>query len=353
MSTDATPFEMPPVTLNSEGEERSVGYEFEFAGLDLEGSADAVRSVFGGRIVEAGHLQLQVVDTSLGAFEVVVDSSALRDRRYLDHLEELGISIDRTVLERPLDRMISWFAELVVPFEIVTPPIPLSQMAQMDALRAELAARKAQGTGASVRYAMGLHINPEVPSLEGESILRHLQAFLLLYDWLERTSDIDFTRSLTPYIDPFPEAYRDLVLSSRYTPSLDRLAADYIEFNATRNRPLDLHPLFVHLLGREILVGVPEDEPLSPRPTYHYRLPNCRLDEPTWRIAEEWNRWVEVERLAAAEPDELWARGAELLAEPSREGGLWQRLKDRTLEALADEVQEDDEGDSAGDEATR
>ena len=38
---------------------------------------------------------------------------------------------------------------------------------------------------------------------------------------------------------------------------------------------------------------------MSPRPAYHYRLPNCRIDEPGWSIAAEWGRWVLVERLAA------------------------------------------------------
>ena len=40
---------------------------------------------------------------------------------------------------------------------------------------------------------------------------------------------------------------------------------------------------------------------MSARPTFHYRLPNCRVDEPDWRIAHEWNAWVTVEALAADE----------------------------------------------------
>lgn len=38
------------------------------------------------------------------------------------------------------------------------------------------------------------------------------------------------------------------------------------------------------------------------RPAYHYRLPNCLIDEPDWRLAREWNTWVAVERLAADAP---------------------------------------------------
>ena len=37
---------------------------------------------------------------------------------------------------------------------------------------------------------------------------------------------------------------------------------------------------------------------LSGRPTFHYRMPNCCVDDADWRIAHEWNHWVEVEKLA-------------------------------------------------------
>jgi hypothetical protein len=37
---------------------------------------------------------------------------------------------------------------------------------------------------------------------------------------------------------------------------------------------------------------------VKPRPAFHYRLPNCMVDEADWTLAEEWNRWVVVERLA-------------------------------------------------------
>jgi hypothetical protein len=38
---------------------------------------------------------------------------------------------------------------------------------------------------------------------------------------------------------------------------------------------------------------------IKSRPTFHYRLPNSRVDEPQWGgVVEDWNRWVQVERLA-------------------------------------------------------
>lgn len=36
----------------------------------------------------------------------------------------------------------------------------------------------------------------------------------------------------------------------------------------------------------------------DPRPAFHYRLPNSRIDDPGWRFEDEWNLWLEIEKLA-------------------------------------------------------
>ena len=41
-----------------------------------------------------------------------------------------------------------------------------------------------------------------------------------------------------------------------------------------------------------------EDPRVKSRPTYHYRLPDADLSDPSWTAVTEWNRWVGVERLA-------------------------------------------------------
>jgi Putative amidoligase enzyme len=326
-------FEMPPATRNADGGERRVGFELEFAGLDLDGAAGAVRELFGGERVEEGPFRLRVEGSELGDFAIEVDATLLQERKYMEPLEEIQASIesiDLSELEEPIEKTLGWLAELVVPFEVTTPPIPLSELAEVDRLRHALAGRGALGTGSRLRYAMGLHINPEVPSVSAASLCDHLRAFLVLYEQLLEASDVDLTRSLTPFINPFPDAYLRLALAPGYAPSTAELAADYVAHNPTRNRPLDLLPLFVHLLGPEVLDGVADDEPLSARPTFHYRLPNCRIDDPAWTVAEEWNRWVEVERLAA-DPEELARRSAEVAA---ARRSLWERLRERALRAL-------------------
>ena len=40
------------------------------------------------------------------------------------------------------------------------------------------------------------------------------------------------------------------------------------------------------------------DEKIGHRPTFHYRLPNSRIDEAGWSVSREWNIWMRIENLA-------------------------------------------------------
>jgi hypothetical protein len=56
-----------------------------------------------------------------------------------------------------------------------------------------------------------------------------------------------------------------------------------------------------------------DDPKIKARPTFHYRLPNCHIEDPDWSLAGEWNTWCVVERLAGR-GDDLDALAAEFLA---------------------------------------
>jgi hypothetical protein len=141
-----------------------------------------------------------------------------------------------------------------------------------------------------------------------------LRAFLALYDWLYALADIDFTRRLTSFVDPFPEEYRLAVLDPSYAPDLDALIDDYLKANPTRNRALDMLPAFAFLKPDKVRAALDEPSSIKARPTFHYRLPNCLVDQPEWSFALEWNRWVEIERLAA-DAERLTRVSAEVSAE--------------------------------------
>ena len=80
-------------------------------------------------------------------------------------------------------------------------------------------------------------------------------------------------------------------------PSLEELIDDYLEFNPTRNRSLDMLPLFQYL-DKERIDAVIDDERVKPRPTFHYRLPNCDIDDPGWNLDNSLDTWLQVEQLA-------------------------------------------------------
>lgn len=301
-SSPSRQFLLPPRTTNDEGEIRRVGFELEFSGPSLDVIAEIVARQFGGRIIKTSRYEQTVADTRAGDFRVEVDSAVLKDARYLDVLWSLGLERDKTALarmmENALEDVIEGIASQFVPCEVVTPPFPIDEMESLEGLRMQLMNRRAEGTRAAIHHAFGLHINPEVPSMDADDLLNHLRAFLLLYDWLIEVGKIDLARRLTPYIDDFPEVYRRHVLDPSYRPGIDQFTADYLTANPTRNRPLDLTPILAMGHADTVKAEVHGAELVSARPAYHYRLPNCQIDEPRWSISSEWNRWVLVERLA-------------------------------------------------------
>ncbi len=312
---------------NAAGELRKVGLEIELGNLSLERTLEVIAETLGGMVEIQSRTEGKVRDTKLGMFKVEFDHSILRKRSYLRPLERLGLIEDEhsSTAQSVEDSVLSLAAE-IVPIEIITPPVPWNRLHELDPLWVALRSADAQDTHGSLLYAFGLHINPETPDGTPSTILAHLRAFLLLEDWLAQISRIDLARRISPFIRSFPETYRRKVLDPEYAPSAQSLVDDYFEFNPTRNRPLDLWPLFVNLCGPGVAARVEEAALVKGRPTFHYRLPNCELARPGWTPAQDWNRWLRVERLAndARLLDELSRAYAETYDLPLRlQSGGW------------------------------
>lgn len=94
-----------------------------------------------------------------------------------------------------------------------------------------------------------------------------------------------------------------MVLAPDYAPNRDRFVADYLRFNADRNRALDLLPLLSFLDSRRVRASI-DDPRITARPTFHYRLPNCDVDVEGWGVSKPWRNWLQVESLAE-DPDRL------------------------------------------------
>lgn len=287
----AVELELPPLLKKADGEPRRVGVEIEFGDLDLETAARTTARVFGGRARSLDPNEWVVEDTPWGPFAIKLDSIYLHPKSDEATLAEF---------ETELFARLGELARSFVPAEIVCPPLPIPELPEIDRLREALRRKGAKGTGDALHYAFAMQFNPELASLEIDFVLRQFQAFLLLEDWLRKVSGRDILRRILVFANPFPRSYVRLVLNEDYAPDWGRFIDDYLFDNPTRNRDLDLLPLFAHVdplrLRRQV-----QDIRVKARPTFHYRIPDSRIDEPDWTIIGEWNRWVRVERLAADE----------------------------------------------------
>jgi len=295
----------PPIPRTTQGQLRRVGVEIEFAALPPAAAAELVQGRFGGDIRQLNPHRFKVEGTRWGDFTVELDTQyAHPDNKLLEKTQASGGDAEwqrlRAELHNRTRALIGDAVSGMVPTEIVCPPIPWLSLGELDSLFDALRLQGARDTRESLLYAFGLHLNPEVPGTDTASVLAHLRAYLIIAEWLREEIDIDITREVLPHANPFPRDYALQVLDPGYRPDLATLIRDYAVANPSRNRELDLFPLFAFLQPDSLpeLLG---DARIKPRPTYHYRLPNAQFAQPGWSVVAEWNRWVEVERLAADE----------------------------------------------------
>ena len=292
----------PPEPQTQDGEERRMGVEFEFSGLTMEQIARLVRDTAGGdrgQVDPISAYEYKVVDTPYGDFKVELDYAYLKK---LGRREKRGDDI-RADIERLSEDMLAALAKQVVPFEIVCPPIAISRLGILEDLVAALREAGARGTADSPIYAFGMHFNPELPALDATTIRNYLRAYVVLFDWLKEVSNVDLSRRVFPFIQPYPKDYHQLLCAPDYAPSMNQLIDDYLAHNPSRNRALDMLPLFSFIDEDRVQAAV-EDELVNARPTLHYRLPNCEIENPEWNISIAWRHWLRVEHLQA-QPERL------------------------------------------------
>ena len=283
-------FADPPLRENAAGRLRTVGVEVEFGALNAQQGAAALAEGLGGSVIEEDAHALIVRGTALGDLMVEIDTRYAHPQR---HPGTRWGGLSRGGAAR-----LGAASHYFVPRELVTRPMPLDQLALVDSAVEVLRLAGARETGP---VAFGLHFNPEPPRLDAETITAILKAFMLLNDWLRRESR---PRRLTHRLGfgrNFPPDYMRRVVAADYWPDLDDLMDDYLTANPTRDRDLDLLPLFLHFDERRVRARLPHEQ-IGKRAVLHYRLPTARVSQPGWGIAPDWNRWVAVERLGADRP---------------------------------------------------
>jgi hypothetical protein len=286
----------PAAAVNADGQPRGVGVEVEFGGLDLDQITSRIQRVVGGEVERLSNYERKVRGTRIGDVVVELDARLFTEFKLRGMLDKLGLDSLQPNLSESVERLMAGEARRFVPFEIGFAPVEIGRLPEVDAVCAAFR-EDAEGTGASLFNAFGMHLNPELPRTDAATVLRYLRAFFCLYDELKAAHEVDITRAISPFIDAFPKDYAVRVLNPDYAPDTAGLIDDYLDDNATRNRPLDLLPVLAWLDEDRVTRRLPEEK-ISRRPAFHYRLPNSRIDEADWSVIREWNIWMRVEDLA-------------------------------------------------------
>ncbi len=293
---------LPPRLHTASGAERRVGVELEFAAISARNGAKLVQSLFGGTIEEEDPHRFHIKGGSFGDFTCELDTqfahrSYAETERNLAPPEPYSFTAMMGDFQAEMRRIYGEISSVVVPCEIVCPPIAITALPRLDDLIEALVAAGAMGTRSSPFYAFGAQLNPEIATDDPAWLTAMLKAYLLVSDWLRAVIAIDTTRQLVAFADPFPNEYVSKVVDPAYWPDRATLMEDFLAWNPTRNRELDLLPLFMTFDPGQVRRKV-TDLRVKPRPTFHYRLPDANLGEPGWDIVLEWNRWCVVEKLA-------------------------------------------------------
>jgi hypothetical protein len=277
--THTPALESPSLTQAAQSDTRKVGVETEFVSISARRAAEALAAELGGSVVEEDPHAFLVRSTRLGDMAVEVD---------LRHTHPQRSTATRLRLGR---RSAAWLGSVlrhIVPSELVTAPVPISQLAEVDEAIAALRRAGATGHGTTLFASLGLHFNVEAPRPDAQAITAVLKGFALLEPWLRRKRLRSAHEWLTRLGERYPKDYVRRIVAPDYWPDLTHLADDYLDANPTRKRDLDLLPLLLLL----------DEARVSARPAFHYRLPHAYVGDETWSILPDWNAWVAVERLA-------------------------------------------------------
>ena len=268
-----------PQPDTAEGGPRLTGVEIELGGLDEARCADLCARHLGGVARQVDEAIWQVEGSRIGALKIYLDT-ALRHA-------------DKTALR---DAALSLGRE-VIPVEIVTDPLDRDGLIALDDLREALRQAGALGSGGGLFFGFGVHLNVQVASDRAEAIVPPLLAYALIEDWLRTANPIDQMRRVLPFAAPYPRRLVRRLIALGRGARLGHVMDAYVQEAPSRNFGLDMLPVFAWIDAARIESVL--TSATSARPTFHFRLPDCRIDEPGWSLDREWRRWRTVERVAA------------------------------------------------------
>ncbi|MCR9108866.1 amidoligase family protein [Marivita sp. XM-24bin2] len=271
-----------PVEQTADGNDRLCGIEIEFAGPTEHETGDLIAREFGGTVKDGGDHSVTVCDTEFGDIGVELDIT-LRKREDLPFLKE---SLDA-------------FRGLI-PVEVVTPPLSRAQLERFNSVCTALRQAGAMGSRSGVLLGFGVHLNPEVVAPDHRHTLDTITAYALLEPWLRDKEKVDTTRRMMPFVEAWPRALISELVNTTFE-SLADVMQVFARHVTSRNQSLDLFPLFKHAEPELFDKVFNVEDKTSARPTFHFRLPDSRIDEADWSLLQPWQLWRQVELVAANE----------------------------------------------------
>lgn len=267
-----------PRPLSAEGSARRVGVEIELGGLSEAEVAEICTETLGGQAEQGSGPFWTIRDSRIGTLEVYLDIFLRKATQ--TKLRDLALELGREV----------------VPVEIVTEPLDMAGLEALEDLTVALRRAGALGSGAGWVFGFGVHLNVEIASSADADVVRPLLAYALIEDWMRRDNPIDESRRLLPFTDPYPTDLVRGLIALGPEAALQDVMTLYLSLTPSRNHGLDMLPVFAHLAPETVARAL--SGPVSARPAFHFRLPDCLIDEEDWSIADEWRRWIIVERVA-------------------------------------------------------
>jgi hypothetical protein len=271
-----------PNETDHEGNPRRTGVEIEFSDLSEADAANVTARCLNGTARQLDDHDWVVEDSDIGKLDVYLDTALRKGKSSM--LKRIGLDAGREV----------------IPVEIVTEPLTLEGLHHADRLRIALKEAGATGSRAGLAYGFGLHLNPAIANTDAKGITYPFIAYAMIEDWMRSADPIDLSRRALPFTDPYPTKLLQAICEAGFvTP--DAAADIYLKNAPSRNYGLDMLPIFAWLDEKKVTNALGEENSVSARPAFHFRLPDCRIDEPEWTLRREWDRWRLVEQVAADE----------------------------------------------------
>src|SRR5690606_20133662 len=124
-------FRLPPQLTGPDGQIRAAGFEFEIGNVGVEALARALADQLGGTLKVNSSFEIFVEDSALGRLKVERDTRLFTSLAYRHWLQNLGVDFSPGSEGERRERNVDKLSRQLIPCEIVTEPLPLTDLASL------------------------------------------------------------------------------------------------------------------------------------------------------------------------------------------------------------------------------